>query len=372
MRKSTDMSLSYPKSPKTQDSKEGFFSLTLRRKKKEVTDYENELKLAIEGVDLNERPELSLAAYQLEENEERSMIENASLKDPKVLELQQVLKDWINSSLVGQRIIVQDLQEDLFDGQVLQKLLETVGKIKLQVPEVTQTSQGQKWKLSAVLDAVRENLKLDRWSESRWCVDSIHSKNLVAILHLLVALAKHYEAPIRMPENVVLKIMVIKKNKGNLTHRVVEEIITTTLEEMTGGRFARDAFDTLLDHAPDKLSIVKKSLIDFVNTHLEILSFSVTDLDKQFADGINLILLMGLLEGYFVPTYLYYLTPKGFDEKVHNLELAFDLMKDANIQLPKTQPQDIAKGELKSTLRVLYNLFNKYKARRVVSSTEHQ
>ena len=44
---------------------------------------------------------------------------------------------------------------------------------------------------------------------------------------------------------------------------------------------ARDAFDTLLDHAPDKLSIVKKSLIDFVNTHLEILSFSVTDLDKQ-------------------------------------------------------------------------------------------
>ena len=41
--------------------------------------------------------------------------------------------DWINNTLVEQRIIVQDIQEDLFDGQVLQKLLEKLGDIKLQV-----------------------------------------------------------------------------------------------------------------------------------------------------------------------------------------------------------------------------------------------
>ena len=41
--------------------------------------------------------------------------------------------DWINNVLVEQRIIVQDIQEDLFDGQVLQKLLEKLGDIKLQV-----------------------------------------------------------------------------------------------------------------------------------------------------------------------------------------------------------------------------------------------
>ena len=45
----------------------------------------------------------------------------------------QVLMDWINNCLCGQRIIVKDLQEDLFDGQVLQKLLETVGEIRMQV-----------------------------------------------------------------------------------------------------------------------------------------------------------------------------------------------------------------------------------------------
>ena len=64
----------------------------------------------------------------------------------------------------------------------------------------------------------------------------------------------------------------------------------------------RDAFDTLFDHAPDKLNVVKRvssrprktqhyfakalirlfqSLITFVNRHLEKINFEVTDLDSQ-------------------------------------------------------------------------------------------
>lgn len=38
----------------------------------------------------------------------------------------QVLIDWINDVLVGERIIVKDLAEDLYDGQVLQKLFGTI------------------------------------------------------------------------------------------------------------------------------------------------------------------------------------------------------------------------------------------------------
>ena len=34
----------------------------------------------------------------------------------------------------------------------------------------------------------------------------IHSKDLIAILHLLVALATHYRAPICLPEKVSLKV----------------------------------------------------------------------------------------------------------------------------------------------------------------------
>lgn len=37
----------------------------------------------------------------------------------------------------------------------------------------------------------------------------VHSKNLVAILHLLVALARHFRAPIRLPENVSVNLVVV-------------------------------------------------------------------------------------------------------------------------------------------------------------------
>ena len=50
---------------------------------------------------------LILQEYQLEENEERSMIEPKSFENPKLKELIRVLMDWINDELHMERIIVQ-------------------------------------------------------------------------------------------------------------------------------------------------------------------------------------------------------------------------------------------------------------------------
>jgi parvin len=63
-----------------------------------------------------------------DENEERSMVEPRSMEDPKLKSLIAVLVEWINDELAEHRIIVQNVDEDLYDGQVLQKLL---GKITL-------------------------------------------------------------------------------------------------------------------------------------------------------------------------------------------------------------------------------------------------
>ncbi|KAJ8791790.1 hypothetical protein J1605_020512 [Eschrichtius robustus] len=508
--------------------------------------------------------------------------------------LAQVLIDWVNDVLVEERIIVKQLEEDLYDGQVLQKLLgECTGRAatprggpgldhkilymatsvaqkladcKLNVAEVTQSEIGQKQKLQTVLEAVQELLR-PHGRALPWTVDSIHGKNLVATLHLLVALAMHFRAPIRLPEHVSVQVVVVRlqgveeyfgsgdvspetshscqlsegrragagglgqvpatkgspvwspavhplsiaqKREGLLhSNHVTEELTTTT--EPTGGGWRRDAepgtgglgqparpvrereeggvgesgdddgsvwprgllvtqtrgsfrwpfshsslrgpqsptalprlrsdpitslrgagtlmvprvgssaplnlltapslpeprlkrrgsrvkpssdpgavstspgsgasesrpvtrkkevagisndqglplslrvvcerdaFDTLFDHAPDKLSVVKKSLITFVNKHLNKLNLEVTELETQgthdnpeswelassprsvvcfsprsgtppqnaqFADGVYLVLLMGLLEDYFVPLHNFYLTPDSFDQKV--------------------------------------------------------
>lgn len=87
------------------------------------------------------------------------MIDPKAYEDAKFLELLNVLKEWVNDELASQRIIVQDIAEDLYDGQVLQKLLEKLTGDKLDVPEVTQSEEGQKQKLSVVLDHFNQVIK---------------------------------------------------------------------------------------------------------------------------------------------------------------------------------------------------------------------
>ncbi|KAF0881913.1 PARVA protein, partial [Crocuta crocuta] len=312
--------------------------------------------------------ELDPEDTMLEENEVRTMVDPNSRSDPKLQELMKVLIDWINDVLVGERIIVKDLAEDLYDGQVLQKLFEKLESEKLNVAEVTQSEIAQKQKLQTVLEKINETLKLPPRS-IKWNVDSVHAKSLVAILHLLVALSQYFRAPIRLPDHVSIQVVVVQKREGILQSRQIQEEITGNTEYEAGlcstshspVFLERDAFDTLFDHAPDKLNVVKKTLITFVNKHLNKLNLEVTELETQFADGVYLVLLMGLLEGYFVPLHSFFLTPDSFEQKVLNVSFAFELMQDGGLEKPKPRPEDIVNCDLKSTLRVLYNLFTKYR-----------
>ena len=70
-----------------------------------------------------------------------------------------------------------------------------------------------------------------------------------------VALARHFRAPIRMPENVVVDVVIVTKREGGLVHRVIAEQLTAEYDDL-GLKCERDAFDTLFDHAPDKLQVL--------------------------------------------------------------------------------------------------------------------
>uniref|UniRef100_A0A8C1WZA3 Parvin, alpha a n=1 Tax=Cyprinus carpio TaxID=7962 RepID=A0A8C1WZA3_CYPCA len=336
-----------PKSPSSRKKDDSFLgklggTLARRKKAKEVSELQEEGMNAI-NLPLSPTPfQLHPEDIMLEENEVRTMVDPNSKNDRKLQELIKVLIDWINDVLVGERIIVKDLAEDLYDGQVLQKLFEKLEGEKLNVAEVTQSEIAQKQKLQTVLEKINDALKVSTRS-IKWNVDSVHTKSVVAILHLLVELSQHFRAPIRLPDHVLFLFSVMEEITGNTEY------------------VSRDAFDTLLDHAPDKLNVVKKTLITFVNKHLNKLNLEVAELDTQFADGVYLVLLMGLLEGYFVPLYNFFLTPENFDQKVHNVSFSFELMQDGDLERPKPRPEDIVNCDLKSTLRVLYNLFTGYR-----------
>src|ERR1700743_1502963 len=74
-----------------------------------------------------------------------------------------------------QRIIVKDLEEDLFDGQILGKLIEKLSSQKLDVVEVTQNEDGQRAKLRTVLDQATRLLGIQsKWSAVKWTVEGMH------------------------------------------------------------------------------------------------------------------------------------------------------------------------------------------------------
>ncbi|XP_014616106.1 PREDICTED: beta-parvin isoform X1 [Polistes canadensis] len=330
-----------PISSKKDEKEESFWDKigTLGRKKriKEVQEVQEEGKYAIDSPGYAATADMPPEEYALDENEERSMIEPRALEDSKLQELIYVLLEWINDELANQRIIVKDIVEDLYDGQVLQKLLEKLTGEKLDVPEVTQSEEGQKQKLVVVLGAI--NRILGRYPPYKWSVESVRSKNIVPILHILVGLARQFRAPVRLPERVAVQMVVVRKKDGQLMHRTVREEITSIYDDL-GMRCERDAFDTLFDHAPDKLAVVKQSLITFANKHLSKVHLEVTDLDTQFHDGVFLTLLLGLLEGFFVPLGSFHLTPKTHDQKVHNVSFAFDIMQDIGLPKPKARPEE--------------------------------
>ena len=77
-----------------------------------------------------------------------------------------------------QRIIVKDLEEDLFDGQILGKLIEKLSSQKLDVVEVTQNEDGQRAKLRTVLDQANRLLGIQaKWGTVKWSVEGFLNSN---------------------------------------------------------------------------------------------------------------------------------------------------------------------------------------------------
>lgn len=358
-----------------------------------VEQVENEGKQAI---DSNIQPRILDAGgdYGLGENESRAIVDESSRRSPQFQDLVHTLVNWINDELNDQRIIVKHLEMDLYDGQVLARLVEKLSGTKLDVVDVTQNEDSQRRKLREVLETVNRIFSQQaRWAQIKWSVEGIHSRNTVQIIHLLVTMIRHFRPPIKLPQNVMCRVNVhMKQSGGQMVTRQVEERLTEQYDEFGMKNEKSDAFDTLFDHAPDKLAMVKRSLCGFVNKHLNKINlecFSMHtsgELDpNQFSDGLLLVFLMASLENYFVPLGCIFTQPtdpvadmahNGVQtalqhenyvntspiHKLHNVNVAFQLMEDADVNVKsRVRAEDIVNADLKSTLRVLYEIFSKYK-----------
>lgn len=85
---------------------------------------------------------------------------------------------------------------------------------------MAQSEYGQLERLRIVLDVANQILgKSRQWDVPKWSAETIRNKELVPILHLLIALALHFRAPIRFPENTVAQVLIVQKRDGQLRTR---------------------------------------------------------------------------------------------------------------------------------------------------------
>lgn len=298
------------------------------------------------------------AEEQLAQGEKKKYLPPASRKDPKFEELQKVLMEWINAELHPEHIVVRSLEEDVFDGLILHHLFQKLAGIKLEVEEIALTTVSQRRKLEVVLEATNRSLQLDK-QQVKWSVDTIFTKNLLATLHLLVALAKRFQPNLPLPSNVQVEVITMESTKSGLkSEKSVEQLTESSTDK---DQPLKDVFDELFKLTPEKVNTVKEAIVTFVNQKLDRLGLSVQSLDTQFADGVILLLLIGQLEGFFLHLKEFYLTPSSPAEMLHNVTLALELLKDEGLLTYPVSPEDIVNKDTKSTLRVLYSLFCKHK-----------
>ncbi|XP_033622076.1 gamma-parvin isoform X1 [Fukomys damarensis] len=316
---------------------------------------------------------------ELLQGEKKKYLPAHARKDPKFVELQRVLMEWVNATLLPEHIVVRSLEEDMFDGLILHHLFhgemglreasdmskyhseesrEKLAGLKLEAEEIALNAASQRRKLEVVLGAVDQSLRAVA-PLNRWSVDAIFSKDLLATLHLLVALARHFQPDLALPPDVRVEVVTIESTKSGLKSEKSVELLTDSRTDKD--QAPKDIFDELFKLAPEKVGSMKEAIVSFVNQKLERLGLSVQDLDTQFADGVILLLLIGQLGGFFLHLKEFYLTPSSPAEMLHNVTLALDLLKDEGLLRQPVSPEDIVNKDSKSTLRVLYSLFCKHK-----------
>ncbi|XP_039718945.1 gamma-parvin [Pteropus medius] len=294
---------------------------------------------------------------ELPQGEKKKYILPTSRKDPRFEELQKVLMEWINAKLHAEHIVVRSLEEDVFDGLILHHLFQKLAGIRLEVEDIALTAVSQRRKLEVVLEAANRSLPAEE-PQVKWSVDAIFSKDLLATLHLLVALAERFQPDLALPSNVQVEVITMESTKNGLKSEKSMEQLTacSTDKDPPSSEYSWDCpggvtqlpwvlalgtlqVQTLGEHDALILPIQRHQGRDQgaecqsrAGPHSATYGSSHGPSPPlQFADGVILLLLIGQLGGFFLHLKEFYLTPSSPAEMLHNVTLALGLLRDEGL-----------------------------------------
>ena len=331
-------------------------SRRLREEKAEVLELE---RAAAKSLKIEDKPTVE---EEYLEAKQRVFILPESLKSEEFKNLCSTLLQWANSLLHRRRVLVSNIEEDFYDGQVFLEMLEELeGNPTLSDGSVPLGKERKRNLLERALSYFESQYK----GEVKWSAEAVFHKDLVETIHLLVAMARHYRCSTPLPKNVSVRAIYVERQESKMIKRRLRAELTGDEEHYGASMKAvadEDVFDRFFQQAPDKVNDVEKSLLTFANRHMKKVGVTLHSIGKQFADGVNFIYLISIAEDFFIPLCSYFVTPMSDEQQLFNLRLVFNLVSEVtDLPDPKLcSPQLILRSDRKAVMRLLYTLFRVY------------
>ncbi|KAL5037415.1 hypothetical protein BDV3_006908 [Batrachochytrium dendrobatidis] len=290
-------------------------------------------------------------------------IHEASKADVQFRRLMQSLKQWINSYINQDMLVVRDLFE-LTVGTALATLLEKITgqEVVEKGSLVAVTLKNYQLIMGLVVQFVDRHFGMSQ-VEGRWTLKGVLAQDISSLLCFLVDLATLLKCPFPLPPNVLIAIIqkqVIDGTEKTRTtvHKLTQDIPTvedSVVASDATPAVAMDAFDVLVD-SPQKFKELSELLLGFVNMHLAMVNIQANDL-SMLDDGVHAIILIGILANLFVPLSKYHLIPSTEAHKVHNVKFGLELTKGLGIDTNRIEPQDIIQGNTTTICRWIFVLY---------------
>ncbi|XP_051978637.1 gamma-parvin-like [Xyrauchen texanus] len=138
-------------------------------------------------------------------------------------------------------------------------------------------------KLEVILAALNETLEINE-EKCKWSIKLIHSRDMLATLHLLVAMARRFQPDLVLLANVSVEVIQCEVTKSGIKSDKQTEFITcqsNSSEDLQRESNNECPIDELFKLEVHKIETVKKAILHSLNKNMSSLGLNVTDLEKQ-------------------------------------------------------------------------------------------
>ncbi|KAJ0069155.1 hypothetical protein NL108_003069, partial [Boleophthalmus pectinirostris] len=156
-----------------------------------------------------------------------------------------------------------------------------LAKVKLPVEEIALTSAAQTHKLEVILGQLSQHLGLEE-DQTKWSVQLIHNKDLLATVHLLVAMVKRFQPELELPSDVEVEVVVVESSNSGVKIQSVKLTLknfTTKLQDAKAEAIDPVRRTEAVSYWP--FSSVGGAILHFVNTNMSSLGLQVADMGRQ-------------------------------------------------------------------------------------------